>query len=145
MDRFKILVFLACSLSFASFARADDLDAASIEALAKTQQLMQTPDLRDKEIKTNPNAAIVDAQVSSLTGNGANKESLYRLSSGIFEDMVKSTHGDAAEMQSLILKAKDDPQGFYDSLSEENKKAIRDLSGKVYDSPTTTQRAPASN
>ncbi len=116
---------------FGMHAFADDLDPASSEALLKTQQLLTTPDIRNKALSENPNAAAVDKQVEALTGGGANREAVYSLSNSIFSDMVKNSHGDVNEMNQILLKAKDNPSEFYNQLSEENKKQLRELSEKI--------------
>jgi hypothetical protein len=137
-----ILILLAMAVP-GVFAHADGgeddvgLDAASSEALAKTQDLLKTPALRDAAIQKSQGAQLVDTQVKSLGGNSANVDSIYGLSSDIFEDLVKESHGDPLKMQELLSKAKDDPKGFAEHLSDKNKRALRDVAGKIGGAPTT--------
>jgi hypothetical protein len=123
--------------------RAEELDSASTEALLKTQQLLQSPALRDKAIGESANAGMIDSQVKSLAGNAANTEAIYSLSSDVMAEIVKETHGDPAEMQKLLAKAKDNPKEFFEHLSEKSRAAIQAVSKKVSDSPAM-QRTPAS-
>lgn len=125
----------------ASASAEDGLDAASIEALTKTQELLTTPALRDGAVQKNQGAQLVDTQVKSLGGNSANVDSIYGLSSDIFEDLVKETHGDPVKLQEFLTRAKDDPKGFAEHLSEKNKRALRDVAGKIGGAPTLTPGA----
>lgn len=136
------------AIALATFAHATDpdegaLDPASTEALSKTQNLMTNPDLRNAAISKSPDAQLVDTQVQALGGNAANAESIYGLSSAVFEDIVKKTQGDPVKLQELLKQAKDNPKAFADQLSEKNKAALQDIAGKISDSPTTARNPAA--
>src|SRR5947208_765057 len=118
------LGYLIMALLFSNFAQTKDLDPASTEALKKTQELLQTTELRDKAVAESSNAQFIDAQVRSLVGNGANKEQIYQISSQILAELVKSTGGDASKMSQILIHGKNNPKEFLESLSPESQKAI---------------------
>lgn len=136
--RTGFLILVSFSLT-GQLAWSDELDAASTEALQKTQDLLKNPNARKDAISKNPNAQMVDQQVKALGGTDSNTEELYGLSSDVFEDVVKMTNGDAEQMQQLLIKAKNDPKAFYESLSDKNKAQFQEVSRKISNSPTMQQ------
>lgn len=120
------------------------VDPASLEALQKTQALLNDPALRDAFIQKSPNALMIDGQATSLTGNAATKESLYHISSQVFQDIFNATQGDVGKMQKMMVDAKNDPKAFFNSLSPESRKAIEIISKQIEQAPTSV-RAPASS
>lgn len=118
-------------------ALAEELDAASAEALKKTQELLKNPALRQQAIKADPNARSADAQAHALDASGVTGDAIYGLSSEIFEDLVKQANGDPIKMQEILLQAQKDPKGFAERMSEKNKRALRELSGKAVVAPNT--------
>jgi hypothetical protein len=141
LNMLKILGLIAIfSLGLpASLAWADGPDAASMSALANTQQMLQTPDQRNKAIGESSSAQTVDAQVKSLTGNPQTTEDLYKISGSVMEDIVKESGGDPAKMMQIMSQAASNPEGFMNHLSDKNKKAIHDISTQIDTAPTTRQ------
>jgi hypothetical protein len=111
------------------------LDPASAKALEQTQALLKNRALREQAIKADPNSRAADIQAHALEGSGVSGEAIYGLSSEIFEDLVKQADGDPIKMQEILQQAQKDPKGFAERMSEKNKKAIRDLSGKAMVAP----------
>ena len=124
-----LLVLILCLAALP--AGADEPDAASVEALAKTQQFLKNPAERDAVIAGSANARAVDAQVRGLLGSGAGREGIYSLSGDVLEDLVKATGGDTNRMLQLLQGAEKDPQAFFDGLSEKSRQAIRELSSQA--------------
>lgn len=141
MSKWNLWIFAALILSSShiSLAPAGEggLDAASTEALFKTQQLLRDPEQRNKVIGDSAEAQMVDAQVESLAGNPQYKEAIYSLSNEVFSDLVHTTDGNPEEMQKVLMRAKENPKGFYEGLNEKNKKALQELSNTIIHSPTT--------
>jgi len=130
----RIHLLIACLVASTSLlgpARAGDAQSENAQALQQTQNLLDTPSLREKAIAKRPAAGLVSAQVRSLAGNGATEESIYGASAGIFDKLSRDAQGDPERMSQLLKKAKDDPKAFYDSLSEEDKKAIHGISLQI--------------
>jgi hypothetical protein len=124
-------------------AVAGELDAASTAALGQTQVLLQTPAEREKVVNQTAAAQTADAEAKALAGNPANTEDIYKISSDIFADLVKQANGDPQKMQQMLIDAKNDPKGFYERLSEKNRRSIHEISGKISDSPAIVK--PATN
>lgn len=131
----KILIIALYCSAFAN----DTVSSTEHEALKSTQKLLKDKKQREHYIQGNQGAQIVDDQVHSLGGNSTNTEAVYGLSAEVLEDLVKMTGGDADKMQQLLLKAKDDPKGFYESLSPETRAKIKGVSNKVQAAPQTAK------
>jgi len=108
----KWLVILAGTVgSLASLITAADepqvLDAASAEALSKTQEVLRDPDARGKFLREAPaQAAQVDRGVESMVGgDAAKKEEVYDLAADVFQDLVRQSGGDPAKMSEILQKA----------------------------------------
>ncbi|MBC7691822.1 MAG: hypothetical protein H7222_08625 [Methylotenera sp.] len=114
---------------------AEELDGASQEALTKTQHLLQDSVLRSQELGRSAEGKEVGRQVESISGNAANQDEMYRVSGKVLEDIARTSDGDAEKMKRLTAAGKDDPESFFDGLSEESRRAIRSLAGKISESP----------
>ena len=132
---------LLIALSSGAVCFAQELDAASKEALAKTQQLLTTPAEREAAISKSPGGQIADGQIKALAGTQANTDEIYKITSDIFASMVAETGGDPVKMQALMDKAKNDPKGFADHMNAKDRKAIEDVSHKISVAPNVRQPA----
>jgi hypothetical protein len=114
---------------------ADDspggLDAASAEALTKTQALLRDPQKRAQAASANSQAQFVDKQTQALAGSSENTDAIYDLSADILESLVLKTNGDAAKMKELMDQAKNDPKGFAEKLSPEQRQKLKEISQKI--------------
>jgi hypothetical protein len=129
---FAILLFAFSAAPTLHPAFASDLDAPSTEALAKTQQLLTTPTSRDRAIREEGDKAHkADAFARDIAGSQANHEAMYQVSSQIFAEITQASDGDVDKMQEKLTQAMANPEGFFNGLSETNKKAVRELSEKV--------------
>lgn len=135
--------FLAASaLAFVPAARGEDLDAATLEALEKTQAMLRDPELRKGENAKDPQAVKTQESVKSFAGDAKNEQKMYEMSADIFGDLVRKTGGNADRLKAATKDAGKDPAAFYDSLSPEQKKRIHDLSIEIEKSnPSVRQPA----
>jgi hypothetical protein len=124
-----IFVFL---ISFSFHTLADELDAASSEALNKTKQLMNSPDERQAYIKDHADAQAADKKVNDVTGGDSKtKDQMYNTAGDIYDDMVKKTGGDSIKQKQFLDEANKDPEAFYNGLTPDQQNQIRDLAGKM--------------
>ena len=107
------------------------LDNASQAALTQTQQLMNSPEERQKYINDHPNAQKVDQNVSRLTGTPENQQAIYKLASQILATQASQANGDITQMKLNNAEAEKNPEAFFNSLSPEQQKAIRDLASQI--------------
>src|SRR5882762_7823000 len=98
---------------FYVYARAEELDSASTEALSKTQSLMQSHEDRESYFKDHSDAKAADKKIDDLTDDPATKDKLYDTSSDIFAGMVKETGGDVGKQKELLDQAAKDPEAFF--------------------------------
>lgn len=124
----KTLVFLTLLFPCTSFA---DLDAASSQALDQTQNLLQSESQRDKAIQADPKAKAADDKALEVGGSAANQQKMYDISSDIFQSMVKQSGGDVEAQKAMMDKAASDPEGFYNSLTPEQKAQISALANQI--------------
>jgi hypothetical protein len=143
-----VIVVLSCFGMQTPLARAGDtggasLDAASTDALAKTQQMLQDPEMRNKVVGDSASAQTVDSQVKSLAGNPQATDEIYKISGQVLEDLVKETGGDPVKMMQIMNQAQSDPKGFLSHISQQNKDAIHSVATQIDSAPTTRQPATA--
>src|ERR1700752_1581768 len=103
--RIALVLFSIALICGSLNARAEEPDAASQEALAKTQQLLNTPELRDQAIDQSASAQAADRQVRSLVGGGAGRDEVYHLSGEVMNDLVMQTGGDPQKMKQILEQA----------------------------------------
>ena len=99
------------------------LDAASAEALSKTQEVLRDPGAR---------AGQVDRGLESMVGNDtAKKEEVYDLAAEVFQDLVKRSGGDPLKMSEILEKAQKDPAAFGKTLSPAQLERIKQLAREL--------------
>ncbi|MFL5815845.1 MAG: hypothetical protein ACJ763_19910 [Bdellovibrionia bacterium] len=108
-----------------------ELDSASAEALTKTQALLRDPQKRAQAAAANPQAQFVDKQTQALAGSAENTNAIYDLSADIMESLVLKTNGDPAKMKELMDQAKNDPKGFTENLTPEQRQKLKEISQKI--------------
>jgi hypothetical protein len=125
--RKTLLLVLALSIPG---ARAE-MDAATRDALEKTQQMLADPTKREEAIARDPNAKAVDERVKSLGLSPQDQEALYRLSSGIFKSMVEGSSGETDAMKAKMDALARDPASIGKELTPEQRNEIQRLSGTI--------------
>lgn len=140
----KILSFLMALGCFVSVQPGicAELDAASDEALARTQAMLRDPSQRDKATAATKQAQFVDQQTQSLAGTPENKNAIYDLSADIMESLVQKTNGDPEKMKALLDQAKNDPKAFADKLTPEQQKKLQEISRKIPIGNASNQAKP---
>ena len=91
----KTFTLFLLGFTFCLSAHGEALDAASTEALQKTQQLLSSPEQRQDYINKNGKAASADKMVDQIGGDSMAKEGVYKLAGDVFAELVKETNGDA--------------------------------------------------
>lgn len=121
----------ASSTTFAdSSARgAKPLDAASLEALQKTQGLLINPEQRAQAMKNDPKALANDAKVKSTLGNQS--QPAYELSAQVLETIVKKTNGDPKQMQEIVNQLMSNPQMLEQYLTPQQRDQIRGMASQI--------------
>lgn len=120
----------------------DQLDAASDEALARTQAMLRDPQQRAKATSATRQAQFVDKQAQSLAGTPENTNAIYDLSADIMESLVLKTNGDPAKMKELLDQAKNDPKAFAEKLTPEQRKKLQEISQKIPVNGSAAQAKP---
>jgi hypothetical protein len=101
------------------------LDHASQEALQKTMDLLKQPQLRAGALK-DKGAGQADQQLRGLVGD-EDAEKTYQLASQIFEDMVKSAHGDVSALAAQVEEAQRHPEKFALKLTPEQRQELLEI------------------
>ncbi len=125
----KLFAFFLLLLTLT--ARAEKLDKNAQEALEQTMGLLRSSQERNEEIKKDPKAKAVNAQVESLAGNAANTQKLYELSALIMQNLAEQSGGDPDKMVKILEQAQKDPAGFAKSFTPEQKKLLQQLAGDI--------------
>ena len=138
---------------YLTFARADGggtaagtmgggLDAASQEALEKTQRMLENAQSREAAIqKTGDRAVEVDQRVKELGGSADQTQKIYQLASEIFGDLAKEAGGDPIKLMQMMEAAQKNPEAFGNKLSPAAKAKIHQLSLEL--PASQQQQAPA--
>jgi hypothetical protein len=128
-----LLLLVNCSTASAqSTGASSELDAASKEALEKTNALLKDKKQRDEYNKTSPKAQAADAFANQVGGSAQGTQNIYELSAKVFEKLVKKYNGDPEKMKQVLEQAQKDPAGFANSeFTSEELKALRELSSQL--------------
>lgn len=111
---------------------AQNLDAASGQALKQTQSLLQNPSKREEFSKNSAKAKAAEAYVNKITGgNTKTSQEIYSLASDVFANVVKGSHGDPAKMQKELEKFSRNPAAFAATWTPEQREKLRELSKQL--------------
>jgi hypothetical protein len=124
---FALALALACSLP----ALAGDLGSDADKALKETQDMLMDPSLRREATRGNADAAKVEAQVQGLGLGAEGQKEVFGISADILGSMVQETGGDPALMQQRMNEALANPESFFNGLSADQQKRIREVSGEL--------------
>ncbi|MEK7691130.1 MAG: hypothetical protein AAB425_08930 [Bdellovibrionota bacterium] len=120
-------------------AMGGGLDAASQEALEKTQRMLENAQAREEAIhKTGDRAVQVDQRVKALGGSADQTQKIYQLASEIFGDLAKEAGGDPIKLMQMMEAAQKNPEAFGNKLSPAAKAKIHQLSLEL----PASQQAP---
>src|SRR5438876_123911 len=105
----RTLVALALVLLAAAPLAGETPDPAIQEALAATLRVLRDPALRSPAVAGSPRAAAIDTEVRAMTGSPQLTQEFYDLAATIFEELAKSSGGDANTMRETLERAAEDP------------------------------------
>ena len=131
----QTLVALALVLLAAAPLAGETPDPAIQEALAATLRVLRDPALRSPAVAGSPRAAAIDTEVRAMTGSPQLTQEFYDLAATIFEELAKSSGGDANTMRETLERAAEDPAAFAALLSPATLDRLRALAVKVSDRP----------
>ncbi len=124
-----LFFFLICSTSQAQRATSHVPTDEEVfeEAQQDTMNLLNDPKLREQALKESEAASRAGDRVKELSsGDAKTEDEYYRLAS----DIVKSFK-DEKSMRDSVSGGQKDPEGFYKSLTPEQKAKIQELSRKL--------------
>lgn len=108
------------------------------DALKKTQELMENPELRKQNAERDPKAKHADDMVNAMTGgNEALNNEIYALASKVFASIAAQAKGDPKAMEELLLKFQRDPAGFAGTWSPEERARLKEIAGQMSAPPTS--------
>jgi hypothetical protein len=119
-------LFLVLLFALASPAGAEEgLDAASMEALQKTQNLLNDREARDKAVAKDAKARDADQRAAQAAGSAENKERMYQLASDLMPGIASETGGDPEKMQKLVESLQRDPASLEQHLTTQQRLEIK--------------------
>lgn len=133
MRSLVIAVLLVVLAVLAPWAGAQELDAASAEALAATLRMLTDPSQRAGAIAGNADAQAIDQKIRGLTGSDQLTEELYGLAAQIFDDLSRSQSGDVGKLIGALEQGQKDPATFAAMLSPATLARLRELATKISD------------
>ncbi|MCB0413988.1 MAG: hypothetical protein KDD50_06625 [Bdellovibrionales bacterium] len=132
---FGFVVLFSINVLADSLVPYDDgkLDKDEQKALQQTVDLLKNDTKRGMYIHETQGAAkATDQNIDSLTGgNAQNKQKIYELSAKIFDRMVKNKNGDMAPIKQMLINAQQNPEGFAEGLSSEEKALLKEISRDI--------------
>ncbi len=105
----------------------EGLDAASQEALEKTNKLLTNPATRNQALSKDPKGLEHDQEMRKNFGN-ANTEELYKISAGVMDRLVKETGGDVTKMMKIMADATKNPASMRTRFTADELKKIQEMS-----------------
>ena len=97
--------------------------------------LLNTQDCLRKQNCDSANSAVGKAAhqqaAKAVAGDAAKQQALYDLSADILPILLQQSGGDPAKMQTILMKAQNDPAGFLESLPVDIRNKIQTLSTEV--------------
>lgn len=112
-------------------ARSEDLDASTLDAIAKSQQVLTDPALRRKAAAQFKGGTRATENVRAIAGNPQNEEEIYALAAEIFGTLAKNAKGEPDKMMEILQKGLSDPAAFGNSLSPAQKQKLHEISIRV--------------
>ncbi len=71
------------------------------------------------------------AHVEKIAGPSGQVESIFKISSDVFDKMARESGGDDAKLQKMIEDAKSNPEAFYNSWDAEQQEALKVSAEKI--------------
>lgn len=119
----RSLVALAMFSASVSAAESDHR-----ESVRKVQEQMKKPGFSKEAEQDSPDAARVNRQIEGLAGSQADIDAIYGLAADILGNMQDMT---PEQMMKVIEEAQKDPQGFASKWTPEQRRRLKELSGRL--------------
>lgn len=102
------------------------------DAIGSTQDVMTNTSKRNTYLKSSPKAQQVDKQIKSLTGgDDIQNEKIYGISAEALSSLMKDANNDPGKAAEILKQAEKNPEAFYNSLPENIKNQIRNVSAQI--------------
>jgi hypothetical protein len=126
-------IFVLLILTALTSPSSAEMDAASQEALTKTQKVLTDPVKREEAFTENPKMREGERAANQLVGgNSHQKEKIYAITAQVLETLAQKSNGDLAAMQEIITRAQQNPEKFMQEyFSEEQKAQVRQLANEI--------------
>lgn len=98
------------------------------DAVKAVQKEMRDPNFANKAQDLSPEAKAVAERVKTLAGSPEQEAQIYSLAADILGNMQDMPPD---QMEKLMSKAQNDPQGFVDSWTPEQKKKLKAISERL--------------
>ncbi len=131
IDRRSATLLTAAALALSGVATAQELDAASQEALLKTMQLLVSPSQRGVAIEESDKAKEADDVARAVAGTAENTQRLYELAARILENVVTQANGDPEAMFKILEKAQKDPAAFARTFQPDQTRLLQELGREI--------------
>jgi hypothetical protein len=139
--RFPLSLLFSALISTSAFA-SDELDPGSRDALAKTDDLLRSPDARQELFQKDAQARATNEQVVSMAGSDANAQAIYELAAEVFGTLTKEANGDPQKMLQLLQQAQAHPEAFAKAFTPEQRAQLEALTKKIETKRWCFSRAP---
>jgi chromosome condensin MukBEF ATPase and DNA-binding subunit MukB len=120
---------IALAFAFAILAPFNSGASERDEALRKTQELLRDKTKRTEALEQDSKAKSLNEGVEKRLGSQT--EQAYELAAQILPVIVERTGGDPAKMQALMESYQKNPKSFFDQLTPEQRKRIKDMAERL--------------
>ncbi len=117
-----VALLVVLSVQFAS------ADQQSREAVKAVQKELRDPQFASKAQDLSPEAKAVAERLKKLAGTPEGESQIYSLAADILGNMQDMP---PEQMEKLISKAQNDPQGFVESWTPEQQKKLKAISERL--------------
>lgn len=104
-------------------------DETVVDPMKQTQDLLKDSNQRQEVINSSQKAKLADDYGTTVVGK-QNKEELYAVSSDLVPWLMEKSGGDPAKAMEMLNQAQQNPEAFYNSFPESERKKIRELASK---------------
>jgi preprotein translocase subunit SecD len=123
-------LFISSVVTLSLHVLAEEMSSADKEALQKTMQLLQNPNERQEVINSSSDANKADQMAKQLVGE-ENLQDVYRLAAQVMRKLAIENKGDSQSMVKEMQQAQKNPEAFYNSLSDGQRKEIMEMRRKI--------------
>lgn len=126
--RKHLLVFTVILIGSEGFAYDDEADINEYtKSVENVQKDLVNVNQRAKMADTKESKLVVD-HAKNLTGNATDENTLYEISAQVLGEIKGKNE---AALTNTVNRAQQNPEAFYQSLSPEAQRKIRELAGSI--------------